>query len=180
VPLVLVTGVPGSGKSAVLAELPARGFDAYGADKDNWARWEDRETREVVAMHTTADMRTEQWRSDNEWYASRTLIEELVSRTLNATTFLCGFVANETEIWDLFSEHVYLSVDESTLRERIMSRTDNDFGKSAREFSEILGMCAKADEKYRRLNVTMIDARRPVNAVVDDLLVHVLSDQDPG
>lgn len=36
-PLIYVTGLPGTGKSAVLHELQVRGFEAHGTDEDGLA-----------------------------------------------------------------------------------------------------------------------------------------------
>jgi shikimate kinase len=169
VPLILVTGIPGAGKSSVLAELRSRGYEAYGADEDHWGRWEDGETHEVVATNTTAEMRTALWRSRHEWRASRSVIEELAKRASEASIFLCGYVTNEDEIWDLFSRHIYLDIDEATLRQRIASRTDNDFGKSDRELVEILERHADAANSYKKADVIVIDATQPIKVVVDEV-----------
>jgi uridine kinase len=44
-PLVYVTGISGSGKSAVLQELRQRAHKAVGVDEDGYARWLDRPLR---------------------------------------------------------------------------------------------------------------------------------------
>ena len=38
-PLIYVTGISGSGKSAVLRELQSRGNRAYGVDEDEYGQW---------------------------------------------------------------------------------------------------------------------------------------------
>jgi predicted ATPase len=38
---VLITGMSGTGKSTVLAELAQRGFRAVDPDEPGWSRWSD-------------------------------------------------------------------------------------------------------------------------------------------
>ena len=46
--LIFITGVAGSGKSAVCKELVARGFEAYDTDNDGMTAWVIKETDEKV------------------------------------------------------------------------------------------------------------------------------------
>jgi adenylate kinase family enzyme len=40
---VLITGVSGTGKSAVTRELAARGYEAHDLDTSEWSHWIDRD-----------------------------------------------------------------------------------------------------------------------------------------
>lgn len=43
-----ITGLSGSGKSAVLRELVKRGYEAHGVDEEGYADWIDRKTDEII------------------------------------------------------------------------------------------------------------------------------------
>ena len=51
-PLIWITGISGSGKSAVRRELRDRGYVAFGTDEDDLAHWIDTETGEVTRRTT--------------------------------------------------------------------------------------------------------------------------------
>jgi thymidylate kinase len=88
--------------------------------------------------------------------------------------FLCGAVANDaTELWDLFDTVIALTINEETMRHRITTRANDDFGKPSHEFALLLNWQKTAREDYQKLGTIIIDATQPVEAVVDDILAKV-------
>lgn len=73
-------------------------------------------------------------------------------------------------MWDLFDLVLCLVVDDETLRHRLESRTDNDFGKDPAVRDAVLGWNATSAQNYKRFGATLIDATQPLNNVVDDVL----------
>jgi thymidylate kinase len=63
-----------------------------------------------------------------------------------------------------------LVIDEETLRHRIATRTNNNFGQVPHELESILEWQRSATDNYRKFGMTMIDATRPVQNVVDEIL----------
>jgi 5'(3')-deoxyribonucleotidase/dephospho-CoA kinase len=170
-PLIYITGVPGSGKSTVRSELLKRGYTAYGTDEDSLAYFYNNQTGEPIRHHMPADKRTPEWRAQHTWKVSRSAIEKLRASAGDEPVFLCGVVANDAdELWDLFNKVVALTLDEQTLRHRITSRTNDDYGKNAHEFAALLKWIQTAETDYVRLGATIIDATKPIEQVVDDIL----------
>ncbi len=97
-------------------------------------------------------------------------VAALVDRADDRLVFLCGSTANEDEVWHLFARVVYLAIDEQTLRDRLASRTCNDFGKSPTELEAILSWHQVGEADYRRFGAVVIDATRPLHEVVDNIL----------
>src|SRR5207248_670074 len=71
---ILVTGMSGSGKSTVLAELARRGFETVDTDEADWTRWSDDEDGYL-------------------WVEDR--IAELLARDRETTLYLSGTVSNQ-------------------------------------------------------------------------------------
>jgi len=173
--LVYVTGLSGSGKSAVCKELQRRGYDAHDTDLDGNAAWVDRKTGEVVAKAAAAGERTADWLEHYGWQVLPARVEELSNRAKGRLAFLCGLTENENQVWHLFSETIYLAIDEATLRERLATRTSNDFGKSDHELAAVLKWHKVGPEQYRTFGATIIDATQPLADVVDDVLTTAMS-----
>jgi hypothetical protein len=170
-PLIYVTGISGSGKSAVLKELRSRGYEAYGTDEDGIAAFYDNHTGEKLANPPgTAAGRTPEWRSRYTYKMGRDEVGRLATHATDGPVFLCGVAANENEVWDLFSKVLALVIDDDTLELRIATRTNNNFGQVPHELESILKWQAGAEKTYRRHGVTMIDATRPIAEVVDDVV----------
>ena len=95
--------------------------------------------------------------------------------------FLSGSVDNELDVWDLFTAVVCLVVDEATLRRRLVARPDH-YGKALDELANILEWNRTCEANYRRFGASIVDASRPLDAVVEDVLRvaagHVLNQGD--
>lgn len=167
--LVYVTGVSGSGKSAVCAELLARGFAAKDAD-NGISGWFRREDGVEVPTPPGDDYRTPDWYQLHEWRYSVKRATQLAAQVEGELGFLCGCGGGENEIWHLFDLAFFLIVDEATLRDRLATRTNNSFGKTAYELENILAWHTAAEGDYRRYGADLLDAGRPVGAVVDQML----------
>jgi hypothetical protein len=87
--------------------------------------------------------------------------------------FLCGSVENEDEVWELFDFVICLVLDESTLRERLATRTTNEFGKARVELDAILGWNRTMESTYREFGAFVVNANQPLNDVVDQILADI-------
>ncbi len=169
-PLIYVTGISGAGKSAVCNELNRRGHEAHDTDQDENAVWVNRTTGEVTAVADAADRSRPGWLRDQEWRVVPSKVQALVGRADDRLVFLCGSTANEDEVWHLFSRVIYLAIDEQTLRDRLASRTSNDFGKAPEELEAILAWHKVGEADYRRWGAAVVDATLPLHDVVDQVL----------
>ena len=155
-PLFYVTGVSGSGKSAVLRELRARGHEAHGVDEHGFGTWVNR-----------------------VWTLDAEKIRALRSRSDQTETavFLCGTAEGDSFVWDAFNDVFALVVDPETIEQRIGQRPDR-FGKRPQELRRILEWQTTFEADYRRFGAVVIDATKPVEAVVDELLAAAERDTD--
>lgn len=169
-PLIYITGTPGSGKSAVLRELQDRGYKAYGTDEHDYSRWLNRKTNEVVIPPEKYDLHA--WYKNHEWTLSPDAITKLrhEADTSEEVVFLCGVAAGTDEVWRYFSHVIILTADAQTLKHRIANRTDNNFGKNPEELKIILEWQDKHVGLYRERGATTVDTAKPVAEVVDAII----------
>jgi len=168
VALVWVTGNSGAGKSTLCALLKTRGELAVDADWEGCSHWADRASGQVVADPPYPVPAG--WLERFAWRISRAEVGSLAARARGKTAFLCGSAENEADVWDLFDLVVCLVVDNETLRDRLLTRTTNAFGKHPEELAAALGANDGAESAYRRLGATIVDGRRPAAEVADAVL----------
>lgn len=169
--LVWVTGTSGAGKSSVCDALRARGATAVDADWDGYSFWVDRLDGEVVTEPPYPVPRG--WLDRYSWRINRARVEELALQSQGGVSFLCGSVENEREVWDLFDRVICLIIDDETLTRRLAARTTNAFGKQREELRAAIGWNHTVEGIYRGRGAAIIDATRPIETVVNDVLAAI-------
>lgn len=144
--VVLVTGMSGVGKSAVLAELAQRGHRVVDTDYGGYSEEVDGE---------------QLWREER--------IEALLRESGDGVLFVSGCVANQGTFSQRFDAVVLLSAPAEVILQRVAGRDTNDFGKSDAERERILLDLATVEPLLRAGATAEIDTRAPLGEVVREL-----------
>ncbi len=153
---VLVTGMSGTGKSSALAELGRRGYRVVDTDDPGW-----REYREYVPP-------TKLHRGEWLWVEER--ITGLLKSDDGRVLFVQGCVRNQSKFYDRFNAVVLLSAPADVILERVARRTTNNYGKTPLERAMILDDLASVEPLLREGCTHELDASRPLDEVVADLI----------
>jgi shikimate kinase len=154
---VLLTGISGTGKSSALAELGRRGHRVVDTDDPGW--------REYRPYPEPPD---DLHRGEFLWVEER--ITELLESDDSRSLFVGGGVRNQSTFYDRFDAVVLLSAPADVLLDRVARRTTNNYGKTALERAEILADLAEVEPRLRQSCTHELDASRPLDEVIADLI----------
>ena len=170
-PLYSITGISGTGKSTVNAELKARGYESYDGDEDHLAEWYNIETGQLVKV--TIEECTPEFLLHHSRDISREIVEWLAARASGKKVFLCGAHENEGQLQDLFAATFGMVLDEGALTRRLATRSNNDWGKLPHELAYSLAFKEKWYENAQKFGYVMIDAAQPTESIVDTIIDRV-------
>jgi shikimate kinase len=156
---VLITGMSGTGKSSVIRELAARGYQAYDLDTPEWSEWSDTDPSDVL---TPAQGRDWVWREDR--------VRTLLSRPEDRTLFIGGCAENMGQLFPLIDAVVLLSAPVATIMERLRTRSPGSYGSVAEERRRVSDLISTIEPLLRKSADYEIDTRRPIHATVDEIL----------
>lgn len=168
-PIFLITGLPGSGKSTLCAELKSRGYEAYDADEDRLAKWYDNRTGLAIEEEHYIEHSPEFLRTHSR-DISRESVKGLAAKAQDKPIFHCGDGENEEELQDLFDEIFALILDHETRSHRLATRTNNNWGKLPREREYSMAFGKKWDVLRERFGYATIDATQPVEDIADQVI----------
>jgi shikimate kinase len=148
---VLLTGMSGTGKSTVLAELAALGYKTVDTDYGDW--------HESVSVDGQPDL---VWREDR--------INDLLATEDAEMLFVSGTVSNQGKFYRQFDHVVLLSAPTPVIVERLAARTNNPYGKHPDELAQILGYIETVEPLLRRGASVEVDTSAPLDQVVETIL----------
>lgn len=162
--LYLITGLPGTGKTTVCAELKERGLEAYDADQDHLAHWYDANGDPVKEED---EERTVEFVNAHTRDIALQIVEGLATQATDKTVFVCGDPENEDELQPLFTGIFALVLDESVRQDRLDTRTNNPWGKLPHEREYDRAHIAIAQNRYKSVGYSVISATQSVERIVD-------------
>jgi hypothetical protein len=142
---VVLTGMSGTGKSALVRELRHRGQVAYDADDDGFS----------------------EPRPDGRWGWRLDLVAGLLAREAERPLYFAG--CSEEQIALPFDYRVLLTAPRSVLIDRLHTRTGNAYGRTPVEFANVMADLAEIEPLLRRSADLVLDTTEPVARVADRL-----------
>jgi shikimate kinase len=156
---VLITGMSGSGKSSVIQELLARGYQAHDLDTSEWSEWIDTDPSDVL---TPAQGKDWVWREDR--------VRALLSKPEDGTLFVGGCAENMSRLFPLIDAVILLSAPVATIMERLRTRSTGSYGSVAQERRRVSDLISTIEPLLRKSADYEIDTRKPIQATVDEIL----------
>jgi gluconate kinase len=174
---VLITGCSGAGKTTIAAVLARRGLAVIDADDDPvLARFVDAAGAVVEEEPAEPDL---DWLSRHSWAWDPTRLDELIAAAAPATLYVCGGAANELELADRFTHVFLLEIDEPTMLARLDARRDyHDWGHIGDTREHLRRFLPGYQDRLRTFGAIPIDARQPLDHMVDAILAQTLASTD--
>ena len=143
---VLLTGMSGTGKSALVHELRRRGYTAYDADEDGFS----------------------EPRADGRWGWRADRVADLLAEVPERLSFFAG--CSEEQIELPFNLRVLLTAPRPVLVERLRKRSGNSYGRDGAELSQVLADLVEVEPLLRRSADLVLTTTAPTVEVADALL----------
>ena len=160
----LIEGVSGTGKTSVCHELRRRSFHAVNGDRELAYQGDPETGRPLDGSGHEHDVRF--GHEHHLWDVDK--VKALVADRQEPISFFCGGSRNFIRFIDLFDGVFVLEVDLATLKERLAARPEDEWGGQPAE-RELVAQLHAAKEDVPK-NGVVIDATRPLNRVVDEIL----------
>src|SRR3954468_15625299 len=146
---VLLTGMSGTGKSALVEELRRRGHRAYDADDDGFG----------------------EPRADGRWGWRADRVADLLAQETDGPLFFAG--CSEEQIELPFELRVLLTAPRGVLLERLRTRTSNPYGREPAEQAQVLADLDAVEPLLRRSADVILATTGPAPQVADRLLAWI-------
>lgn len=156
---VLITGMSGTGKSAVVRELIRRGYWAVDLDTPEWSEWVDADPADQL---TPAEGRDWLWQEDR--------VRALLSRQEQELLFVSGCAENMRRLFPLIETVILLSAPIATIMERLNARSPDAYGSTDVERQKVGELIATVEPLLRQSADHEIDSSGPTTCTVDEIL----------
>lgn len=164
---IYITGVSGTGKSTISKELSKRGVASFDIDSvPGLCEWQNKETSARAEFSTGVGG---DWLSAHEWICNKEKLGEILDQHQD-TTVVVGVAHNQDEYLDLFDKFFILECSEKVLRNRLSTRTDNDFGKHEAEQNVVAGAYKWFVSKSLKQGAIPVNTEGDINVIVGQII----------
>lgn len=165
---IFITGVSGSGKSAVCDELNKLGYKAYGIEN-------------IKGLFTMVNKKTGKIADDydidifklvkqHDWICDKNKLKLLLQNNSNGVVFYCGTATNQEDLFPLFDKIFLLKVSKKILRERLINRSSNHFARTPEVQKWIFRWKGRWENHLFKKGAQIINANFDLNKVVADII----------
>lgn len=134
---VFITGISGTGKTAIAKALKERGINAIDMDEDDLCYWMNNEDGKKVDYEAELN---KEFIDSHVWICD---IKKLKNMLAEGVTVMLGHPENVDEILSLFDKFILLQCPPDIFMKRILKREDNDYGKHEAAQQHILNTYKK-------------------------------------
>jgi hypothetical protein len=168
--LVHVTGVAGSGKSTLRAQLERMGVVAADGD-DGLCAWFDAAGTPVPTV--PLEQRTADWYENHQWRLIPGTIQQLSAECAHSVGFLLGVFGDAAEIGDQFGARFFLTAPTRVIEARLKERDGRGYDTRFAAFGGPDAWQRAAESYWASEGYLPIEAARPVQRVANELLARV-------
>jgi len=145
---ILITGMSGVGKTAVIEELRSRGHTCIDMDEPGWS-------------YMDCD-------GHQHWEVQR--LAKALSDESESTVFVSGCAEEQAVMYGRFRVIILLSAPKEIMMSRIQSRTGNASGQSPEEMAKIMSNLESVEPLLRARCTHEIQTTMPVSEVADRII----------
>lgn len=155
---VLITGMSATGKSSIITELSARGFEAVDLDTPEWSHWVDADPADTLTPATGKDW---VWREDR--------VRELLSAPRERPLFVSGCAENMERLFPWIDRIVLLSAPLPTILERLGQRGPGAYGCTEEEQQNVVALISTVEPLLRESADLEIATTKSLSETADEI-----------
>ncbi len=153
---ILVTGVAGSGKSAVSKKLNDLGYKSYDIEEiEGLFKMVNKNTGEVDEDHENNDLEKVK---NRDWICDVEKFQEIIKNEQSSIAFYCGTASNLDDLILLFDKIILLKSSPDVIRQRLSSRKSDYFGGTKEVQDWVLSWKDWWEDIVRKKGAIIIDA----------------------
>jgi len=165
---ILITGIAGSGKSAICGELNRLGYKAHDIeDIKDLFKMINKKTGKGAHNYDNSNLESVK---NHEWICDKKKLQQLINNNSKGIVFYCGVASNLNDMFPLFDKIFLLKVGPKILCKRLSTRTSNDFGRTPEVQKDLLIWKKDWEDYVCKKGAVIINANQNLQNVANDII----------